>query len=69
MRSLALSSPGSLSLSLDDFVDEAARDCVGTSPHDLLSTATRANFLTFDGTMVRPRIRLLARIAAAVTPT
>jgi hypothetical protein len=68
MRSLALSSPESLTLSLDDYVATAARDCVGTSPHELLSTATRANFLTFDGAVVRPRIPLLARIASAVTP-
>jgi len=68
MRSLTLSSPGSLTLTLDDYVVNASRDCVGTSPHQLLSTATRANFLTFDGTFVRPRIPLLARIAAAVTP-
>lgn len=68
MRSLTLESPDSLTLPLDDYVTTAARDCVGTSPHELLSTSMRANFLTFDGAVVRPRIRLLARIAAAVTP-
>jgi hypothetical protein len=68
LRGLALSSPASLSLSLDDYVALVSRDHVAASPHELLSTATRANFLTFDGQAVRPRIPLLARVASAVTP-
>jgi hypothetical protein len=68
LRGLALFSPASLSLSLDDYVAMVSRDCAGTSPEELLSTATMANFLTFDGAVVRPRIPLLARIASAVTP-
>jgi hypothetical protein len=68
LRGLALSSPDSLSLSLDDYVALVSRDQVAASPHELLSAATCANFLTFDEATVRPRIPLLARIASAVAP-
>lgn len=68
LRAIALCSPDSLALSLDDYTCVLAPDCVGTSPQELLSTATRANFLTLSDSVVRPRIPLLARIAAAVTP-
>jgi hypothetical protein len=68
LRAIVLCSPDSLALSLDEYTAMLAPDCVGTSPQELLSTATRANFLTFSDGIVRPRIPLLARIAAAVTP-
>lgn len=68
MRTIVLSSPETFSLPLDQFITLAERTSVGTSPEDLLSTATRANFLMLDSGMVRPRIRLLGRIAAAVRP-
>jgi hypothetical protein len=68
LRAIALFSPDSLELSLDDYTTLVTPDCVETTPRKLLSTATRANFLTFTDGMVRPRIPLLARIASAVTP-
>jgi hypothetical protein len=68
LRAIVLCSPDSLSLSLEDYMAVLGPDCVGTSPHELLSTATRANFLILQDGMVRPRIPLLARIASAVTP-
>ncbi len=67
LRGIALFSPDSLSLSLDDYTAVLAPDCVGVSPYELLSTAARANFLILQDGMVRPRIPLLARIASAVT--
>jgi hypothetical protein len=68
MRGLALWSPESFELPLDDFLILAERDCTGMSPQELLSSASRANFLTFDENAVRLRIRLLGRVAAAVRP-
>lgn len=68
LRAIVLCSPDSLSLSLDDYTAVLAPDCVGVSPYELLSTATRANFLILQDGMVSPRIPLLARIASAVTP-
>lgn len=68
MRSLVLESPDTFSLPVDDFLVLAERGCVGISPEDLLSTASRANFLMIDSGVVHPRIRLLGRIAAAVRP-
>jgi hypothetical protein len=68
LRAIALFSPDSLALPVDDYTTLLAPDCVGTSPMELLSTASRANFLVFQDGMVRPRIPLLARIASVVTP-
>jgi hypothetical protein len=68
LRGIALCSPNSLSLTMDDYITVLAPDCAGMSPHELLATATRANFLIVQNGQVRPRIPLLARIAAAVTP-
>ncbi|WP_103343626.1 hypothetical protein [Amycolatopsis sp. CA-126428] len=66
MRQLVLDSPDTFSMPVDEFTGMVRRHCVGVSPEALLATASRANFLTFDGGVVRPKIRLLARIAAAV---
>jgi hypothetical protein len=68
LRGLVLESPDTFSMPLSDFLALAERDCIGMSPEDLLSTASRANFLTIDSEVVRPRIRILGRIAAAVRP-
>lgn len=68
LRAIVLMSPDTLELSLDDYTELVAPDCAGTSPQELLSTATRANFLVLQDGVVRPRIPLLARIASAVTP-
>jgi hypothetical protein len=68
LRALVLTSPETFSLPLDQFIALAERTGAGTSPEDLLSTATRANFLMLESGVVRPPIRLLARIAAAVRP-
>jgi hypothetical protein len=68
MRNIALNSPNSLSMELDEFIDMIVPDCVGTSPHALLATAERANFLVLHDGLVRPKIPLLARIASAVMP-
>ncbi|MGD0066010.1 MAG: hypothetical protein ABSB76_21510 [Streptosporangiaceae bacterium] len=65
---IALCSPDSLELSLDDYAASLAPDCLKPSPQELLKPAIQANFLTDQDGMVRPRIPLLARIAAAVTP-
>jgi hypothetical protein len=68
LRNIALNSPSSLSMELDDFIAMIAPDCIATSPHELLATAQRANFLVLRDGYVRPMIPLLARIASAVTP-
>ncbi|MFD1146049.1 hypothetical protein [Saccharothrix hoggarensis] len=68
LRALVLASPETFSLPLQQFIALAERTGAGTSPEDLLSTATRANFLMLESGVVRPRIRLLGRIAAAVRP-
>lgn len=68
MRGLMLETPSTFSLPRGDFLALAERYCVGTSPENLLSTACHANFLIIDQGVVRPRIRLLGRIAAAVRP-
>ena len=67
LRGIALWSPDSLSLGIDDYVAMLEPDCVGMSPHELLGAAARANFLVLQNGQVRPRIPLLARIASAVT--
>ncbi|MFI6262551.1 hypothetical protein [Micromonospora sp. NPDC051006] len=67
LRALCLESPTTLSCTEDEYNMLAAREQI-TSPTHLLTTARAANFLAFDGDVVRPRIPLLARIAAAVTP-
>lgn len=68
LRNLVLSSPDTFSLSHNEFVELAERTGDLVPPEDLLSTASRANFLVFEDGIVRPRIPLLGRIAAAVTP-
>jgi hypothetical protein len=65
MRALRLDSPQTLSCTEDEFNDLAARAHI-ESPADLLETARAANFFTFDGAQISPRIPLLARIAGAV---
>lgn len=66
LRNLVLSSPNTFSVSLDQFTELAERTSDLVSPEDLLSTASRANFLIHEAGLVRPRIPLLGRIAAAV---
>ncbi len=68
MRVLVLSSPTNFSVPLGQFIELAERTSDLVPPEDLLSTATRANFLVHEGGQVRPRIPLLGRIAAAVQP-
>ena len=68
LRSIGLDSSESLAISLDDFTRNVARDTQRVDPDELLATASRANFLEFDQNTVRPRIPLLARIAASVVP-
>ncbi|MBF6302054.1 hypothetical protein IU459_31585 [Nocardia amamiensis] len=69
LRNLVLSSPESFSVPHHQFVELAERTGDLVSPEDLLSTASRANFLVHQDGMVRPRIPLLGRIAAAVRAT
>ncbi|MFI9388100.1 hypothetical protein [Kutzneria sp. NPDC052558] len=66
LRGLVLNSPTTFALPVAEFTDLIRRHCDDISVEELLATATRANFLTNEDGMVRPRIRLLARIAAAV---
>jgi hypothetical protein len=68
LRALRLDAPTTLSCTEDQYNELAAREQI-RSPTQLLATARAANFLAIDGGMVRPRIPLLARIAAAVTPS
>lgn len=69
MRSIALESRETFSVSIDQFAELASRTADLISPEDLLSTASRANFLVDESGEIRPRIPLLGRIAAAVQPT
>lgn len=66
LRNLVLSSPETFSVPLEQFAGLAERTSDLVSPEDLLSTASRANFLVYEAGKVRPRIPLLGRIAAAV---
>jgi hypothetical protein len=68
LRNLVLSSPDTFSVLHNEFLELAERTSDLVPPDDLLSTASRANFLVFESGVVRPRIPLLGRIAAAVTP-
>jgi hypothetical protein len=66
LRAIALDSPTTLTFSVADYEVAAARYCVGVSAHELLGTASKANFLSYDDQVVRPRIPLLARIAGSI---
>lgn len=66
MSEIVRASPDTLSCSQADFsaiVDQAVGDG-SIKPDDLLTTAAESNFLSYDGTMVRPAVPLLGRIAA-----
>ncbi|WEO78703.1 hypothetical protein BJQ94_06645 [Cryobacterium sp. SO2] len=69
LRLIGLSSPDSMSISFGDLSQALARNADDIAPHDLLATASRANFLTTgaDDDQIKPRIPLLARISAAAT--
>ncbi|GAA3285681.1 hypothetical protein Dvina_38135 [Dactylosporangium vinaceum] len=67
LRRIGLDSSTTMSCSETDYEVLAERSGIH-SPLRLLANACDANFLAFDGGTVRPRIPLLARIAAAVTP-
>lgn len=70
-RRLALDSPQTLSCSRGEFVglvQSLGLPTLGFTPDDLLRTGSQANFLAFDQEVVRPRIPILGRIAAAVAP-
>ncbi len=66
LRTLALDSPDSLSLGLDDFVTVAPGFDENAAGYNLLATGARANFFAFDDHCFGPRIPLLAKIAASV---
>jgi hypothetical protein len=69
LRLIGLSSPRTLAVPMGDFSRALTRSGGEIAAYDLLATASRANFLTMgDDELVRARIPLLARIAAAVTP-
>ncbi|WP_158103505.1 hypothetical protein, partial [Crossiella equi] len=66
LRELVLASREEFALPVDDFLQVARRCRVGRlTPESLLRTGCQANFFTLDDNVVRPRIRLLGRIAAA----
>lgn len=68
MRSLVLNSPATYAIPETQFEEMAERYSSSMSPHELLASASQANFLTLEDGLVRPKIRVLARIAAAVKP-
>lgn len=69
LRLIGLSSPETLSVTLNDFTQSVERAGGAFSPDDLLASASRANFLSItDDEYIHPQIPLLARIAASVTP-
>jgi hypothetical protein len=51
-----------------EFVAQLDMERVGITADYLLTTGTQANFFTYNERSVTPRVRLLARIAAAATP-
>jgi hypothetical protein len=66
LREIALSSPQTMSISADDLASVVARAGTEVDSNDLIATASRANFLSIsDDGLVRPRIPILARIAAS----
>lgn len=65
-REIALTSPDSLSCTYQDFsaiADSLGLPEMGFTANSLLSTAIQSNFLAYEDDTVRPRIRLLGRIA------
>lgn len=68
MRGLVLNSPGTFSMPEGQFEQMVERYSAPMSPQELLASAARSNFLTLEHGLVRPKIRVLARIAAAVRP-
>jgi hypothetical protein len=68
MRNLCRAAPDAFSCSRADFSTIAATqqvDALGFGADGILRTGAQANFFTFDDESVRPRIRLLGRIAQA----
>ncbi len=66
LRTICLESPSTFSVSRSDFSDlfrRADYDSLGVTPDYVLTTATSANFLHYDGQQVSPKIRLLGRLA------
>jgi hypothetical protein len=68
MRGLVLNSRETFSMPEAQFESMVERYSGSMSPQELLASATRSNFLTLENGLVRPKIRVLARIAAAVRP-
>jgi hypothetical protein len=72
LRGIALHSPQTSRVSLDDFAAITAatpdRAGAGIAAEDLLRTGVQANFLSFDGSMVGPRIQMLGRLAGVTRP-
>jgi hypothetical protein len=72
VREIVLQSPASWSVTRDDFTTLAMNvlkvDDAGFTPEDLLRTGAQANFLAFDDTGVRPKIRMLGRLARETRP-
>jgi len=71
IRAIAFDNPDTFVCSRADFadiVDRLGLHEVGITPEYLLTTGSRANFLTFSTQAVAPRIRLLGRLAAVASP-
>lgn len=69
VRQIALDSPQSFTASRSDvgtFVETLQSSGVDMDANVAISTAAQANFLSVEGDLVRPKIRLLARIASFV---
>jgi hypothetical protein len=64
LRAITRSSPDSLQCTRQEFDEIAASVSSGIDTGRLLATASDSNFLVYDDRHVRPRIRLLGRIAA-----
>ncbi|HYH64813.1 MAG TPA: hypothetical protein VD866_08990, partial [Urbifossiella sp.] len=70
LRQLALYSPDEFTLPRHDITAEIRRQQLDAAdPDHILRTAEHANFLCADGDLIRPRIPLLARLAAVVNPS
>jgi hypothetical protein len=68
LRQIGLNSQDTLSCTIADFEVIASRAALLTdwTAHEILDTGTRANFFAWENSTVRPRTRILSRLAAAV---
>lgn len=69
LRRASLEAGPDFAIPRDEFVSIVAKLDIGLhdEPETVLHTASQANFLQVDGDSVRPRIRMLSRIAATVS--